>query len=78
MADLSWWACFADVGVEGWLIDHYGCWAMRFHRDEQSDVSDPGVFVDYGGVILNGQAVLLKNRTSSAPKGNRDAMESIN
>ncbi len=51
---------------------------MRFHRDEQSDVSDPGVFVDYGGVILNGQAVLLKNRTSSASKGNRDAMESIN
>ena len=55
-------ACFADVGVEGWLADHSGYWAMRFHRDEQSDANDPRVFVDYGRGMPNGQPALLKSR----------------
>ena len=54
--------CFADVGVEGWLTDRSGYSAMRFHRDEQSDASDPRVFVDYGRGMPNGQPALLKSR----------------
>ena len=55
--------CFADVGVEGWLTDRSGYWAMRFHRDEQSDASDPRVFVDYGRGMPNGsKPALLKSR----------------
>lgn len=54
--------CFADVGVEGWLTDSCGYWAMRFHRDEQSDASDPRIFVDYGRGMPHGQSALLKSR----------------
>ncbi|MDP7993888.1 MAG: DUF1651 domain-containing protein [Synechococcus sp. SP2 MAG] len=54
--------CFADVGVEGWLADSCGYWAMRFHRDEQSDASDPRIFVDYGRGMPHGQSALLKSR----------------
>lgn len=54
--------CFADVGVEGWLTDRSGYWAMRFHRDEQSDANDPRVFVDYGRGMPHGQSALLKSR----------------
>ena len=54
--------CFAEIGVEGWLTDRSGYWAMRFHRDEQSDASDPHVFVDYGRGMPNGQSALLKSR----------------
>ena len=54
--------CFADVGVEGWLTDRCGYWAMRFHRDEQSDEDDPRIFVDYGRGMPNGQSAFLKSR----------------
>lgn len=54
--------CFVDVGVEGWLTDRCGYWAMHFHRDEQSDANDPRVFVDYGRGMPNGKSALLKSR----------------
>lgn len=44
------------------MTDSCGYWAMRFHRDEQSDASDPRVFVDYGRGIPPGEAALLKSR----------------
>lgn len=53
---------FADVGTEGWLTDLSGYLAMRFHMYEQSDASDPRVFVDYGRGMLTGQPALLRSR----------------
>ena len=47
---------------EGWLIDRDRHWACRFHRDENSWIREPMVFVDLGRGMPEGQPALLKSR----------------
>ena len=50
------------VGREGWLKDPYGYWVKRFHHDQASWTARPGVFVDEGRDMPNGEPALLKRR----------------
>ena len=48
--------------ADGWLKDPGSGWTYRFHRDEQSWVRDPHVFVDKGRGMPDGSPALLKTR----------------
>ena len=41
--------------AEGWLIDRDRHWVCRFHRDENSWIREPRVFVDLGRGMPEGQ-----------------------
>ena len=47
---------------DGWLTNPETSWTYRFHRDENSWLCDPKVFVDMGRGMPDGSPALLKTR----------------
>mgnify|MGYP003329811358 FL=1 len=60
------------MGLEGWLRHPRGRWTYRFHRDENSWLQYPFVFIDKGRAMPGNAPALLKTRQYIS---RRDAIE---
>ena len=58
---------------EGWLTDRYRYGTCRFHRDEDSWVCEPMVFVDLGWDMPGVQHSSAQEQAAAAPVWGSDA-----